>query len=208
MSPSLRSRVYEHGEVFTPPAVVNRMLEHVREQLAAYETRVLEPACGSGNFLAPILSKKLENVDLLHSSSEAERFTKGLHAVMSTYGIELLEDNVSDCRDRLLSQLERWANNQEPRDWLRAAQKVIRLNIVCGDALSLLQHNGQPLRFSEWSISGDLVFDRREFEFSDLLAANSYGESPLFQAIATHEMFTPVRSQSKLELSELAGLES
>jgi hypothetical protein len=115
MSPSLRSRVYEHGEVFTPPAVVNRMLEHVREQLAAYETRVLEPACGSGNFLAPILSKKLENVDLLHSSSEAERFTKGLHAVMSTYGIELLEDNVSDCRDRLLSQLERWANNQELR---------------------------------------------------------------------------------------------
>lgn len=208
MSPSLRSRVYEHGEVFTPPAVVSRMLEHVREQLDSYETRVLEPACGSGNFLVPILSKKLENVDLLHASTKTERFTRGLHAVMSTYGIELLEDNVSDCRDRLLSQLERWANKQAPRDWLRAARKVIRLNIVCGDALSLLQHNGKPLRFSEWSISGDLMFDRREFEFSDLLAANSYRESPLFEAIATHEMFTPVRTQSKLELSELAGLES
>ena len=208
MSASSRSRVYEHGEVFTPPRIVDRMLEHVREQLESYDTRVLEPACGSGNFLVPILSKKLENVDLNFSSSKTERFTRGLHALMSTYGIELLEDNVSDCRDRLFAQLEKWANKEEPRNWLKAAQTVIRLNVVCGDALSLMQNNGKPLRFSEWSISGDLAFDRKEFEFSDLLAANSYMESPLFEPIATHEIFTPLRTQPNLELSELAELES
>jgi hypothetical protein len=184
------------------------MLSHVRDELDSYETRVLEPACGSGNFLVPILAEKLESVDANFSSSGTERFTRALHAAMSIYGIELLEDNVSACRDRLLTVMELWANNEQPRNWLKAAEKVLKLNVVCGDALSFLEHNGNPLRLSEWSISGDTSFSRREFEFSDLLASNSYRESTLFDPIATHEMFSPVRAQSNLDLSALAKLES
>lgn len=208
MSASSRSRIYEHGEVFTPPSIVDRMLGHVREELDSYDTRVLEPACGSGNFLVPILARKLESVDVTFSSNGSERFNRALHAAMSIYGVELLEDNVSVCRDRLLSVMEQWANSEQPRNWLKAAEKVFKLNVVCGDALSFLERNGNPLRFSEWSISGETLFTRREFEFSDLVASNSYRESILFDPIATHEMFSPVRAQSNLDLSAIAKLET
>ncbi|MEN8680293.1 MAG: N-6 DNA methylase [Akkermansiaceae bacterium] len=204
--PTSQSRVYEHGEVFTPPEIVDRMLGHVQEELNPYDSRVLEPACGSGNFLIPILSKKLRDVDEIYGSNSGEHLTRGLHATMSIYGIELLRDNVVACRNRLLRYFADWVGPDEPQEWVRAAENVVHLNVVHGDARTLKQITGEPVQFSEWSIAGDLCFDRREFQLADLLASNDFAEATLFDPIDPLEMFTPVRAQLKLGLQEIAEL--
>ena len=57
-----KQRVKDHGEVFTPDFIVNDMLDLVKNETERIESRFLEPACGDGNFLAPILVRKLEVV--------------------------------------------------------------------------------------------------------------------------------------------------
>ena len=52
-------RVADHGEVFTPVWLVEAMLDLVKDETERIDSRFLEPACGSGNFLVPILRRKL-----------------------------------------------------------------------------------------------------------------------------------------------------
>ena len=57
-----RQRVADHGEVFTPPWLVEAMLDLVKEETERTDSRFLEPACGDGNFLVQILKRKLASV--------------------------------------------------------------------------------------------------------------------------------------------------
>src|SRR5579859_6554627 len=84
-----RYRVADHGEVFTPPWLVEEMLNLVKGEAERIDARFLEPACGSGNFLVPILQRKLAAVELKFHKSEFEKQHYALLAVMCTYGIEL-----------------------------------------------------------------------------------------------------------------------
>src|SRR2546430_17412414 len=101
-----RTRVADHGEVYTRPREVNAMLDLVRQETERIDSRFLEPACGHGNFLAEILDRKLRVVEARYARShlEYERYT--LLAVCSIYGIDILEDNVQKCRDRLFAAVE------------------------------------------------------------------------------------------------------
>jgi type I restriction-modification system DNA methylase subunit len=58
-----KKRVRDHGEVFTPDFIVKDMLDLVKNETERIESRFLEPACGDGNFLAPILERKLAIVE-------------------------------------------------------------------------------------------------------------------------------------------------
>lgn len=49
-----KQRVADHGEVFTPAWMVEAMLDLVKGETERIDSRFLEPACGSGNFLVPI----------------------------------------------------------------------------------------------------------------------------------------------------------
>src|SRR2546430_12769529 len=102
-----RTRVADHGEVYTRPREVNAMLDLVKQETERIDSRFLEPACGHGNFLTEILQRKLHVVERRYSKSplEYERYT--LLAVASIYGIDILEDNVLQCRDRLFGIVER-----------------------------------------------------------------------------------------------------
>jgi type I restriction-modification system DNA methylase subunit len=51
-----KQRVADHGEVFTPAWMVETMLDLVKAETERIDSRVLEPACGSGNFLVPVRS--------------------------------------------------------------------------------------------------------------------------------------------------------
>jgi len=88
-----KQRVADHGEVFTPAWMVEAMLDLVKAETGRIDSRFLEPACGSGNFLVRILQRKLAAVELKFGRSEFERRHYALLALMCTYGIELLEDN-------------------------------------------------------------------------------------------------------------------
>src|ERR1700722_12059200 len=98
-----KKRVADHGEVFTPPWMVEAMFDLVKAESERIDSRLLEPACGSGNFLVPVLKRKLTTVHAQYGKSDFERRHHALLALMSIYGIELLDDNVAECRENLLN---------------------------------------------------------------------------------------------------------
>src|SRR5436309_2932159 len=100
-----RQRVADHGEVFTPARLVDAMLDLVKDETERIDARFLEPACGSGNFLVEVLQRKLAAVELKFSKSEFESHHYALLSVMCIYGIELLPDNIADCRAHMLEVL-------------------------------------------------------------------------------------------------------
>src|SRR6478752_5345201 len=105
-----KQRIADHGEVFTPAWMVEAMLDLVKAETERIDSRVLEPACGSGNFLVPVLRRKLAAVELKFGRSEFEKRHYALLALMCAYGIELLEDNIAECRVIMLETLVDFLN--------------------------------------------------------------------------------------------------
>ncbi|MCL4736126.1 MAG: N-6 DNA methylase, partial [Candidatus Omnitrophica bacterium] len=132
-----RQRVADHGEVFTPPWLVEAMLDLVKDETERIDSRFLEPACGSGNFLVRILQRKLAAVELKFGKSDFERRQYALLALMCTYGIELLEDNIAECRANMLEVLANYLRLGESDELYRAASYVLSQNLVHGDALKM-----------------------------------------------------------------------
>lgn len=203
-----KQRVADHGEVFTPGSVVDAMIDLVASEAARVDARFLEPACGSGNFLLPVLRRKLATVNARYRQSEFELRHQGLLGLMSIYGIELLGDNVGECRANLVEIFA--ADLALPRDdvCLRAAEAVTSLNIVHGDARTMqtLADDPQPISFAEWSYLGKGTFGRRDFRFDTLTQMSSFGaEDTLFADLGKHDIFTPTRDHGKLSMSDIAG---
>lgn len=158
-----RDRVVDFGEVFTPQWLVEDMLNTI--PVTDVASRWLEPACGSGNFLAPILERKLQAVCATHSPTDSEFLPNILFAVMNVYGIELQDDNVQECRDRLFNIVTRLTDDYGDTLFTDAVRNVLRWNIIQGDAQSMCNTAGDGLRFSEWEHVSPGVFQRREFRF-------------------------------------------
>ena len=144
-----KKRVSDHGEVFTPPWLVEAMLDLVKDETERIDARFLEPACGDGNFLAPILRRKLAAVELKYGRSDFERRHYALLALMCIYGIELLADNIADCRANLLAVFAEYLNLDPADELHRAARFVLSQNLVHGDALTMRTHDGPPITFAE-----------------------------------------------------------
>jgi hypothetical protein len=203
-----RQRVADHGEVFTPPELVEAMINLVRAEAERIDSRFLEPACGSGNFLVPVLLRKLATVDARYGSSDFERRHHALLALMSIYGIELLADNVAECRQTLSEVLSTHLGLTASDDWSRAITAVLAVNIVHGDALSMqtLTQPPQPITFAEWSYLGKGRYHRRDFRFDALTQMSSFGEEgSLFADLGKHEIFTPIRDHGTLSVAAIAG---
>ena len=132
-----RQRVADHGEVLTPAWLVEDMLSLLGEESERIDARFLEPACGSGNFLVPVLRRKLATVHMGYANSEFEKKQHALLSLMCIYGIELLADNAAECRTNLLDTLFGYLGNSVGNEWFRAAQVVVEANIVQGDALDM-----------------------------------------------------------------------
>ena len=200
-----RARVAEHGEVFTPAWMVEAMLDLVRGECERIDSRFLESACGSGNFLVAVLQRKLSAVELKFGKSDFARKHFALLALMSTYGIELLLDNISECR---MNMLEIFADNlslAESDDAYRAASYVLSQNLVHGDALTMRASDGQPITFAEWGYLGRGKFQRRDFRLDILTKASAIGSSgTLFPQLGQHEIFKPINTYPPMTVSELA----
>src|SRR6185312_4336885 len=102
-----RQRVADHGEVFTNEREVNAMLDIVKHETQRIDSRFMEPACGNGNFLVEVLRRKLTEVERRYSGSQLEFQRYSIIAVGSLYGIDLLMDNVIECRNRLFSEFNK-----------------------------------------------------------------------------------------------------
>jgi hypothetical protein len=202
-----KKRVADHGEVFTPPQVVAAMIGLVRSEAERIDSRFLEPACGSGNFLVPVLRRKLATVDSRYRQSDFEMRHQALLALMSIYGIELLADNVAECRENLLKVFTDHLRDQS-HEWYAAARGVLAVNIVHGDALSMRAGGpgAHPITFAEWSYMGKGRYQRRDFRFDTLTQMASFGErDTLFADMGKHEIFTPTKDHGTLSVGDLAA---
>src|SRR5579863_7187215 len=132
-----KQRVADHGEVFTPAWMVEAMLDLVKGETERIDSRFLEPACGSGNFLVRVLQRKLAAVELKFGKSDFEKRHYALLALMCIYGIELLADNIVECRANLLEIFCNYLNLDETDDVYRTAFYVLWQNLVHGDALTM-----------------------------------------------------------------------
>jgi N-6 DNA Methylase len=200
-----KQRVADHGEVLTPTWMVEAMLDLVKAETERIDSRVLEPACGSGNFLVPVLRRKLAAVELKFGKSDFEKRHYALFGLMCVYGIELLDDNVAECHKNMLEILADYIGLDEQDDLYRAAAYVLSQNIVRGDALTMLTSTGQPITFAEWGYLGKGKFQRRDFRFDSLTQMSSFGEDTLFADLGKHEIFTPTESYPPLTLKDLAS---
>jgi type I restriction-modification system DNA methylase subunit len=106
-----KTRVKATGEVFTPTPLVEEILDTMDQSMFIDSKKTfLDPTCGDGQFLASVLYRKLE-----HSSTLEQ-------ALSTVYGVDLMQDNVELCRERLLCG----------REDLR---HIVERNIVCADGL-------------------------------------------------------------------------
>ena len=200
-----KQRVADHGEVFTPAWLVEAMLDLVKDETERIDSRFLEPACGSGNFLVQILRRKLAAVELKFGKSEFEKRHYGLLALMCLYGIELLEDNIAECRANMLEILADYLNIDESEELYRAAAYVLLQNLIHGDALTMRTHRNHPITFAEWGYLGKGKFQRRDFRLDVLTGSSAFSaEGSLFAHLGKHEIFTPIKTYVPMTVRDLA----
>jgi hypothetical protein len=192
-----KKRVADHGEVLTGKREVTAMLDLVQQETERIDSRFLEPACGNGNFLAAVLERKLAVVQKRYAKSQLDFERYAVLAVSSIYGVDILDDNVRQCRDRLYgvfdqdfySRLFKSDAKSECRDTVRF---ILERNIIWGDALTLKTVGGKSghIVFSEWSpVNGSMV-KRRDFTFHNLLEHEGMKALPLFSDLG-EDVFIP-----------------
>jgi hypothetical protein len=200
-----KKRVADHGEVFTPAWMVEAMLDLVKGETERIDSRFLEPACGSGNFLVHVLRRKLSAVELKYGQSDFEKRHYALLGLMCIYGIELLSDNIAECRANLLDIFAEYLGLNEANNLYRAASFVLSLNLVHGDALTMKAMDKQPIAFAEWGYLGKGNFQRRDFRFDVLTGSSAFSaEGSLFAHLGKHEIFTPIKVWQPMSVAELA----
>lgn len=201
-----KQRVADHGEVFTPEWMVEAMLDLVKDETDRIDSRFLEPACGSGNFLVKILRRKLAAVELKYSKSEFERCHYALLGLMCLYGIELLPDNILECRANLLEIFAEYLKLEPNDDLYRAASHVLSQNLIHGDALTMQTHDKQPITFAEWGSIGKGKFQRRDFRFDMLSQSSEWSEKgSLFENSERQDIFMPTKTYPPMSIVELAA---
>lgn len=199
-----RKRVADHGEVFTSSWMVEDMLNLVKTESERIDSRFLEPACGSGNFLRIVLIRKLATVQSKYGKSEFEKKHQALFALMCIYGIELLSDNIDECRQILLEIMASFLQVSPGDTWYKACQAVLEANILQGDALTLTTSDGRHIEFPEWGYLGSGQFQRRDFRYDSLTQRGSI-QGTLFELFEEHQLFVPTKTYPKMSAEELAN---
>ena len=201
-----RKRVAERGEVFTAEREVNAMLDLVKQETERIDSRFLEPACGNGNFLVEILRRKLEVVCRQYQGQVPQVQLQSVIAVSSIYGIDIMQDNLVECRLRLMEILCEWYSHtvlecQAPAELQQVWQYLLEQNILWGDALTLCQpvsvnasiiekRDAEPITFSEWSFISDMVM-RKDYHLAALMQAQSQSVPDLFSDLGDEAYLPP-----------------
>ena len=209
-----KKRLVHHGEVFTAMRDVNAMLDLVKQETERIESRFLEPACGTGNFLSEVLGRKLRVVETRYGKSQLEYERYSVIAVSSIYGIDILEDNVVKCRNRLSGifneKYDSFYKETAKKECKKAIKYILERNIICGDALTLntVGESPKPIVFSEWSTVNGSMIKRRDFTFHGLLSHERMRELPLFSDLGDDVFIpTPIKEFPVMHFLRIADVE-
>ena len=169
-----KKRVADHGEVFTSEREVNAMLDLVKQETERIDSRFLEPACGTVNFLVEILNRKLKIVKDRYKKSQIEFERNAIIAISSIYGVDILQDNTIECRDRLFEIFDviytRLYKTDCKEDCKTSVKFLLKRNILWGDALDYTNpETKEPIVFSEWSAINGSMIKRRDYVFKFLV---------------------------------------
>lgn len=217
-------RVKEHGEVFTPQEIVELMLEQpeIKDKINSLTATFFEPSAGEGAFLIELLRRKM-SVALDNSSTQKEYDENALLALMSLYGVELLEDNIELLVMNMIIEFksiyEKTVTNAfsgtPTSDVLQSAKTVIMANMVHGNTLTQMNDKGEALIFSEWKLvmptrkNGLRRVQRSEYTLDSILTGGNPNVSvePTVEPVA-FDLFAgafedeteehPVRTEAKL----------
>lgn len=201
-----KKRVADHGEVFTPAWMVDAMLDLVKGESERIDSRFLEPACGSGNFLVRVLLRKLAAVEFKYGKSDFEKRHYALLALMCIYGIELLADNIAECRASMLEIFSDYLNLEESDELYRAAFFVLSQNLIHGDALTMRTSDGGPITFTEWGYLGKGKFQQRDFRLDTISQMSTLSEEgSLFAHLGKHEIFAPTKTYPPMTIRDIAS---
>ncbi len=178
-----KERVTDYGEVFTAEREVKAMCDLVGTQCDNVDATFLEPACGNGNFLAEILDRKLTRVKKDVKSDAIGWEWLSVRAVASLYGVDIMQDNAEECRQRLFKQWDKAYKavckkncNDETRESIKY---ILSKNIVCGNALTMMcvdenqNDTDSYITFAEFKTCGKMyMLKRRDYRLDVLLKAN------------------------------------
>ena len=189
-----KERVVERGEVFTNEREVKAMLDMIKDESERIDSHVLEPACGEGNFVVEVLHRKLGTVKKTATPKGRKKVSKSDYerlsvlAVACVYGIDIMMDNVIECRRRLY---EIWHDAYvteckcEPdKDLCDAIIFILTRNILCGNTLSMKQVNEKaedidiPIIISEWGFVIGNQLQRKDYRY-DVLVGNKLPDNQL-----------------------------
>ena len=177
-----KERVAQRGEVFTAEREVNAMLDLVANVCLRPDSRFLEPACGDGNFLSAILRRKLAELRRKYKKSARDYEKLSIVAIGSLYGVDIMNDNVEACRQRLYSiwdeEYTAHCASEASDEAREAARFIITRNIINGNALTLMCVDDEghdtkaPIVFSEWTLINGTQMQRSDYTMADLLLHN------------------------------------
>ena len=178
-----KQRVSDHGEVFTAEREVNAMLDLVKHEAERIDSRCLEPSCGTGNFLVAILKRKLSVVQAEYRANQTDFERNAVLAVSSLYGVDILYDNVQECRHNLFSVFDDLYSTlygkKSKKDCRASILFILDRNIVWGNTLTQHTPDAQPIVFSEWSFDKYNLVRRRDYAFAELVQATKNTSPPL-----------------------------
>jgi len=223
-----KSRVANHGEVFTAEREVNAMLDLVKPETERIDSRFLEPACGNGNFLVKILERKLDVVTRIYAKSPLEWERYAVVAVSSIYGVDILKDNVEECRERLLNLFDQYyapfdsAQGTAPdveynpdversRNVRQSIEYILSKNILWGDALTLKTPDKEenPIVFSEWNAVNGSMIKRMDYTMANLLESQPIDGLNLFSDLGDQAFLPkPVKEFPLVHCLKLKDMES
>lgn len=207
-----KKRVSNYGEVYTASREVKAMLDLVKQETERIDSRFLEPACGNGNFLAEVLERKLKVVKDRYSKSQLEYERYAVIAASSIYGIDILEDNVLECRERLFSifsseYLDLYSSSYK-NECLDTVKFLLKKNIIFGDALDFKNpENKKPIIFSEWSAVNGSMIKRRDYMLK-FLVEKTYQLKLFNDQGSTTAIDEPVRDFPLVHFLRLADAEN
>ena len=166
-----RVRVRERGEVFTELREINNILDLTADAHRNYkDQRILEPACGNGNFLVVILERRLADIGKTFKKKDQDGTEFAILTALSTmYGVDIMPDNISECHERLFGIIESFYKERVPTkrrrpDFFDAVKEILRTNIQLGDML-----NGKDrITFVEYAVPRDFYFVRNEHSLVDM----------------------------------------
>ncbi|MBO4400621.1 MAG: Eco57I restriction-modification methylase domain-containing protein [Selenomonadaceae bacterium] len=153
-------RVKKFGEVFTPPEIVNEMLDapELADIWLNPDAKILEPTAGTGAFLVGILKRKLR-----HAHSNGAKF----RALASIYGVELQLDNLDAAKDAMAQSFAD-TFNYFPSYYKDLMWQILNANIVQGDILTEHDYHQLPVTFHHWTLDTGSLVRGKDFSYAYL----------------------------------------